>query len=196
MLTSQQMREREQASGIPGVKLMENAGKAFVEELRKHADAKGKKILVACYHGKNGGDGFVIAGLLSQEAEVDILFIGDEERMVKETAHFYHHVSGNPLIQFVTMETVDFDEYDIIIDAILGTGIHNYLKPEIAAAVKRINEAKGFKVAADIPTGLNPDTGEIVGEAVQPDLVITFHDLKPGLVNLGDKVKIVGIGLP
>ncbi len=195
MITAQQMRELELASGMAGIALMENAGKAFVDGLKPHVEYKGKKILIASYHGKNGGDGFVIANLLSKEAEVDLLFIGDEEKMPKESAHFFHHVTSNPLIQFVTLDTVDFDEYDIIIDAILGINIHNYLKPEIAVTIKHINESKAFKVAVDIPTGYHPDTGAVVGEGINTDLIITFHDIKPGLEQFGEKVKVVSIGL-
>lgn len=196
MMTAQRMKELEAASGIPPITLMENAGKAFVGELKRHHETKGRKILVACYHGKNGGDGFVIANQLAEEAEVDVLFIGDEEKLVRESAHFFHHVNNNPLIQFVALDTVDFDEYDLIIDAILGIGIHNYLKPEIAVAIRHINEAKAAKVSADIPTGLDPDTGRMIEQAINADLIITFHDMKPGLGQFGDKVKVVGIGLP
>ncbi|HII66323.1 TPA: NAD(P)H-hydrate epimerase [Candidatus Woesearchaeota archaeon] len=196
MMTAQQMKELEAASGIPSLILMENAGKAFVEELKRHHETKGKKILVACYHGRNGGDGFAIANQLADGSEVDVLFIGDEEKLVRESAHFFHHVNNNPLIQFVAIGTVDFDEYDLIIDAILGIGIHHYLKPEIAVAVRHINEAKAIKVSADIPTGLDPDTGKMIEQAINADLIITFHDMKPGLEQFGDKVRVVGIGLP
>ncbi len=195
MITAEEMRGLEAASGMTSLQLMERAGKAFVEELKKHHDVKGKKVLVACYHGKNAGDGFVIADLLSEEAEVDVLFIGDEEKMPKETTHFFKEVNDNSLVQFVSIDTVDCDEYDILIDAILGINIHNYLKPEIAIALKELNEAKGVKIAVDVPTGMHPDTGAIVGEAFKADLIITFHDTKPGLEQFGEKVKIVGIGL-
>jgi NAD(P)H-hydrate epimerase len=195
MITAQDMQELEKTSGIPSLQLMENAGKAFVEELKKHHDVKGKKLLVACYHGKNAGDGFVIADVLSKEAEVDVLFIGDEEKMPSETAHFFHKLNHNPLVQFVTLETADFEEYDLLIDAILGINIHNYLKPEIASTIKLLNQAPGYKVAVDIPTGLHPENGTVVEEIFNADLVITFHDLKPALEQLGEKVKVVGIGL-
>ncbi len=195
MITAQEMHALEIASNIPGVQLMERAGKAFVEELKKHHDVKGKKVLFACYHGKNAGDGFVIADILANDAEVDVLFIGDEEKMPKETAHFFKEVNDNSLVQFVSLDTVDCDEYDILIDALLGINIHNYLKPEIAVALKELNEAKGVKIAVDVPTGMNPDTGAVVGEAFKADLIITFHDTKPGLEQFGEKVKVVGIGL-
>jgi len=59
-----------------------------------------------------------------------------------------------------------------------------------------INDSKAYKIAVDIPTGLNPDTGEIIDKAVNADLVITFHDIKNGLEKLKDKTVIVDIGIP
>ena len=195
MITALEMKALEDGSGIPPQTLMERAGKAFVEELKKQHEVKGKKILVACYHGRNAGDGFVIADALAEEAEVEVLFMGDEEKMSKETAHFFKEVNDNSLVQFVSLDTVDTDEYDILIDAILGINIHNYLKPEITIAIKQLNEAKGKRIAVDIPTGVHPDSGAIIGEAFNADLIITFHDMKPGLEQFKEKVVVVGIGL-
>ena len=195
MITSQEMKQMEVRSNTPLIKLMENAGTAFVSELKKSTEIKNKSILVVCYHGKNGGDGFVIADLLSKEAEIDVLFIGDEEKMVKETEHFFHHINNNPLIQFVTLETVEFDDYDLIIDAILGNGLHSNIKQDIAIAIDNINSARAFTVSVDIPTGYHPDTGAIVDKGVDADLIITFHDTKPGLEQFKEKVVIVPIGL-
>ena len=195
MITSIEMKALEEASGISPITLMENAGKAFVSELKKHHEVKDKKILVACYHGKNAGDGFVIANLLAAEAEVEVLFVGDEEKMPKETAHFFKEVNDNSLVQFASLDAVDMDEYDILIDAILGINIHNYLKPEIASAIKQLNESKGIRVAVDIPTGIHPDSGAVIGEAFNAELIIAFHDMKPGLEQFKEKVVVVGIGL-
>jgi ADP-dependent NAD(P)H-hydrate dehydratase / NAD(P)H-hydrate epimerase len=195
MITLAAMKALEASSGIPLQSLMERCANAFVTELRSNQELKGKKILVACYHGTNAGEGFAIADLLANDAEVDMLFIGDEEKMQKETAHFFKMVNDNPLVQFVALDTVDFSEYDVIIDAILGINMHTYLKPEIATTIKLINESSAFKVAVDIPTGLHPDSGKVVEEVLNADLIITFHDLKPALESLQEKVKIVGIGL-
>jgi NAD(P)H-hydrate epimerase len=195
MITSEEMKALESSSNLSGIQIMENSSKAFVSELKRHYDISKKKILVACYHGKNAGQGFSAADLLSQESEVDVLFIGDEEKMTKETLHFFLHVNNNPLVQFVTLDTANFDEYDFLIDAILGINIHNYLKPEIAVAIKDLNLANGKRIALDVPTGLLPDTGEIAGEMFNPELIITLHDSKPGLEQFKEKVRIVSIGL-
>src|SRR3990167_2491252 len=83
-ISSQDMRILEAKSSIPRSVLMENAGRAVYRTIKQRFDLKDKKILVVCYHGNNGGDGFVAARHLCDEAETDILFIGDESKLKKE----------------------------------------------------------------------------------------------------------------
>jgi adenylate kinase family enzyme len=87
---------------------------------------------------------------------------------------------------------VDFDAYDIIIDAILGIGIQGMLRNEISAIIDDINNSKAYKVSVDIPTGLDPDTGIVVDKCVNADLIVTFHDMKKGLEKLKDKECVKG----
>ncbi len=195
MITSASMKELESKSDVPLSALMRRAGNAVYEALKEKIELKGKKILVVCYHGNNGGDGFVAADLLSENSEVDVLFIGDEEKMKKDAGVYYKKLMGNQRIQFVSYENVDFDEYDVIIDAILGIGYKGRLNKEITNAIEDINKTKSFKLSIDIPTGLDPDTGEIADACVKADMIITFHDTKPGLEALQDKVVIADIGL-
>jgi NAD(P)H-hydrate epimerase len=196
MISSQEMRALESQSDIPRAILMENAGKGIYNSIKKRFDLKDKKILVVCYHGNNGGDGLVAARYLCNEAEVDILFIGDESRLKKEALSNFKKAEHNEKVQFLTDEEVDFDEYDIIIDAILGIGIKGRLNRTISAVIEDINKSRAFKVAVDIPTGLDPDTGDIIDKFVNADLIVTFHDLKNGLEKLQDKVVVADIGLP
>ena len=107
----------------------------------------------------------------------------------------FKKIERNEKVQFLTDDEVDFDEYDIIIDAILGIGIQGRLNRTISAIIDDINNSKAFKVAVDIPTGLDPDTGDIVDKFVNADLIITLHDLKKGLEKLQDKTVVVDIGL-
>ena len=195
MITSEDMKQLEESSGIPKIKLMENAGRAVYEILKEKMDIADKNILIVCHHGSNGGDGFVAAGYLCEDAEVDILFIGSEEKMKRETLSNYKKASNNDKIQFVDEEEVDFDAYDIIIDAILGTGIHGRINREISALIDDINKSKAYNVSIDIPTGLDPDTGEIIGKCVDADLIVTFHDMKKGLEKISDRVVVADIGL-
>ena len=195
MITSAEMRELEANSGVPLSILMKRAGTAVYEALKQKFDLKGKKILIVCYHGNNGGDGFVAADLLSNDTEVDVLFIGDEEKMKKEASANYKKLLNNHGVQFVSYESIDFDDYDIIIDAILGIGYKGRLNKEILNVIDDINKSKPFKISVDIPTGLNPDTGEVLEKSVNVDLIVTFHEMKPGLEAIKEKVVIADIGL-
>src|SRR3989338_10770222 len=121
MITIHEMRELENNCGIPKLTLMENAGRAVYQILKERMDLKNKKILIVCYHGNNGGDGFVAAKYLCEESDVTVLFIGDEARLKEESKINYKKIIKNELIQFLTnVEDVDFNDFDIIIDAILG----------------------------------------------------------------------------
>ena len=195
MITSAQMKELEASSGVPLSSLMKRAGTAVYDALKQKFDLKGKKILIVCYHGNNGGDGFVAADLLSNDTEVDVLFIGDEEKMKKEASANYKKLLNNHGVQFVSYESIDFDDYYIIIDAILGIGYKGRLNKEILNVVDDINKSKSFKIAIDIPTGMDPDTGEIPEKSVNVDLIVTFHEMKPGLESVKDKVVVADIGL-
>ena len=195
MISSQEMRILEARSGIPRISLMESAGKSVYRILKQRFDLKDKKILVVCYHGNNGGDGFVAARYLCDEAETDVLFIGDENKLKKEALANFKKMERNEKIQFLVDDDVDFGEYDIIVDAILGIGIQGRLNREISAIIDDINNSKAYKVSVDIPTGLDPDTGDIVDKFVNADLIVTFHDLKKGLEKIQDKVVVADIGL-
>lgn len=195
MISSQEMRALESQSDIPRAILMENAGKGIYNKIKERLELKDKKILVVCYHGNNGGDGFVAARHLCDEAEVDILFIGDESRLKKEALSNFKKAEHNEKVQFLTDEEADFDEYDIIIDAILGIGIKGRLNRTISAVIDDINKSRAFKVAVDIPTGLDPDTGDAADKFVDAGLIITFHDLKKGLEKFKEKTVVVDIGL-
>ena len=196
MITSHEMKILESSCGIPKSVLMENAGRSVYHIIKQRFDLKDKKILVVCYHGNNGGDGFTAARYLAEFAETDILFIGNESKLKKEALANFKKVEHNDRIQFLNDEDVDFGEYDIIVDAILGIGIRGRINREISAVIDDINNSKAFKISVDMPTGIDPDTGEIVDKCVNSDLIVTFHDLKKGIEKLQEKVVVVDIGLP
>ena len=196
MISSQDMGILEAKSGIPIISLMENAGRSIYNVIKQKFDLKDKKILVVCYHGNNGGDGFVAARYLCDEAEADVLFIGDENKLKKNALTNFKKIEHNEKIQFLVEGEVDFDEYDVIVDAILGIGIQGRLHKEISAIIDDLNNSKAYKISVDIPTGLDPDTGIVVDKCVNADLIVTFHDMKKGLEELKDKTIVVDIGLP
>ncbi|MBI2138735.1 NAD(P)H-hydrate epimerase [Candidatus Woesearchaeota archaeon] len=198
MITTVEMKALEDSCGITKSVLMENAGKAVAEVVReKLSSQKNKNILVVCYHGNNGGDGFVAARHLSEEHEVDVLFIGDEYKFKPEAKENYEKIANDDHIQlFENADVIDFDRYDVIIDALLGTGAAGNLPESVKSLIEQMNDSKALKVAVDIPTGLNPDTGEIPGKAFDADIIVTFHDIKPGLEKFKEFVVVKGIGIP
>ena len=200
MITSSDIKALENAAVLKGITnsiLMENAGKKVAEVIKeKFPDLSKKRILVVCYHGNNGGDGFVTARYLANTAEVEVLFLGEEERLKPDAKENLKRLEEEVLVQFIGLDFVDFDDYDLIIDAILGNGIIGPLKPILQGTINQINGSKAKKISIDIPSGLNPDTGEVHEAAIAADLVITFHDIKQGLEKIKDKVEIVDIGIP
>lgn len=197
MISVEDIKKLENNAGISKLALMENAGKAIYRSIKeKFPDLKDKKILIISYHGNNGGDGFVAARLLCEEAETDLLFIGDEDKFREESKANFKRIENNERIQIlIDPEQVDFDDYDIIIDAMLGTGFSGEIKETIGLCIDLINSSKAYKIAVDIPTGLNPGTGEIADKAVNADLIVTFHDIKPGLEQFKDRTVIADIGI-
>ena len=88
---------------------------------------------------------------------------------------------------------------DVLVDAVLGTGVKGKLRQPILRAVQIINSSRGFKVAVDVPTGIDSDTGEVLGEAVHANLTVTFHSMKSGLSNAPSfcgELNVADIGIP
>lgn len=198
MITTTEIKQLEDNCGIPKITLMENAGREIYETIKeKFPDIKNKRILIVAYHGNNGGDGFVAARHLCEDTETNVLFIGDETKLKEEAKINFKKIEKNIRIQlFIDSEQTDFNDYDIIIDAILGTGVSGELKEPINSIIDLINNSNAFKISIDIPTGINPDTGEQANKAIAADMIITFHEIKKGLEKFKDKTKIVDIGIP
>ncbi len=195
MITTPEMKSLEDNCGIPRIVLMENAGKAIYNVLKEKIDLKDKKILIVAYHGNNGGDGFVAARYLCDDAEVDVSFIGDETKLTEESLANFKKIENNEKLQVLSLEAVDFSDYDIIIDAIFGTGIEGEIKDPLATSIKNLGKSKAYKVSIDIPSGINPDTGEKANVFFDPDLIITMHDIKKGLEAYKNKTVVADIGI-
>ncbi|MBU89900.1 NAD(P)H-hydrate epimerase [Candidatus Woesearchaeota archaeon] len=195
MISIQEMKQLEDNCGIPKVVLMDNAGKAIYNALKEKFELKDKRILIVAYHGDNGGDGFVAARHLCNDAEVDVLFIGDDSKLKKESLANFKKTENNEMIQMLTLEAVDFSDYDIILDAIFGTGIEGEIKDPLATLINNLSKTKANKVSIDVPSGVNPDTGEKANVYFEPDLIITMHDMKKGLKDYKDKTIVVDIGI-
>jgi ADP-dependent NAD(P)H-hydrate dehydratase / NAD(P)H-hydrate epimerase len=211
VINSNEMNEIEnsiQDMGLTKLELMENAGMQVSKIIEdKYKDKiKDQKILIICGQGNNGGDGFVTARYLFDVCKVKVLFIGEKELLSNEASVNYDCLNDLSLDIIMKYEEetspfINFNDYDVIIDGMLGIGIKGELRHPYSSLIKLINRTKAFKVSIDIPTGLDPDKKDIdFDEAFyfEPDLVITFHDTKPVLESklFKDKVQIVDIGIP
>ena len=142
--------------------MMENAGAASVKCLaKKFSDLSSKKITVFAGLGNNGGDAMVMARhLAGYGANIIVVVLGDPQKIKTEESRWnFEIIKKMTLVKLVTGETptLDFKE-DIIIDGILGTGISGNIREPYASAIQYINNSKAFKLAVDVPSGLDPDS--------------------------------------
>ena len=206
-ISSKQMRVLEinaEYYGICLLQLMENAGQNVAAEvLSRFPEAK--RIAIFCGLGGNGGDGFVAARhLCSKGYKVSIILAGRGEEIKHEAAlknwDPLKCLNQNLEINEVTdSAAIPKIEADVAIDALLGTGTTGKLKPLVAVLVEHINNLRAFKIAVDIPTGIDSDTGEVLGSAVNADLTLTFYAPKVGLEHAKKcvgKMIVKDIGLP
>jgi hydroxyethylthiazole kinase-like uncharacterized protein yjeF len=206
-ITSGEMRALEinaQYFGVSLLQLMENAGRSVAQETSSRF-LKNKKAAVFCGLGGNGGDGFVAARhLLAADFEVTVVLMGrscdiNHEAAMSNWVILQSIQNKVDLIEVTDSSLIPKVNAGIVIDALLGTGTKGKLKPPITQAVNYINSLTSFKIAVDVPTGIDSDTGELLGAAVKADLTITFHKEKPGLEKakkyVGDLV-VADIGLP
>lgn len=189
--------------GVSTLQLMENAGRVVAEEIEKRIPS-GKKVAIICGLGGNGGDGFVAARHLSKKFKVQVFLVGSSANIRSEDAKINWNIIQNMRASIEIQELKDstlikpFD-VDVIVDALLGTGLKGALEPPLRDAVIMMNRSKGFKIAIDVPTGVESDSGDVKGEAFKADLTVTLHKNKIGFKNasryLGEVV-IKPIGIP
>lgn len=191
--------------GISPLQMMENAGNAVAREIVKRFTSENTRVTVLVGTGGNGGDGLVAARHLSALGYVvKIILVGRESNIVSESVKknwkaIQFMVESVEILRAYDSTLISKIDCEIAVDALLGTGIKGSLKPPMLQAVQAFNEAQCFKVAVDVPSGLHPDTGNVVGECVIADLTITFHRIKTGLLKakkyVGDLI-VADIGLP
>ena len=165
--------------------MMENAGAAAVRRLiEKFGDVESKNILVFVGLGNNGGDGLVMARhLAGHTANVTVLLLGTPDKIKTEESNWnWSILEKMPSVTLISGTTFDFNfKPDIIIDGILGTGITGEIREPYASAINYINETNCFKFAVDVPSGLDPQTGETANIYTKCDMTITFHKMKQGI---------------
>ena len=189
-ITSRNMRALEvnaEYFGISLLQLMENAGRNIAAEIDSRFK-KDQRIAIFCGLGGNGGDGFVAARhLLSMGfSRVAVVLAGKGKDIAHEAAlanwvALQRLGESIPIKEITDASDLPAVEVDVVVDALLGTGTKGKLKAPISGFVDHINSVKAFKIAVDVPTGIDSDTGDVLGNAVKADVTVTFHKPKKGL---------------
>jgi len=189
--------------GIPSAVLMENAAISFVDEiLQREPDAI--SVAVVAGSGNNGGDGFAVARLLINAGLACDVFIACAESKLKGDALLNYKIlqKYDAPISFVTEDSIPpFEDYDITVDALFGTGLSKPLGQFHSSLVQRMNLTSNFIASVDIPSGLSGDTHNVIGDCVDADLTVTFarpkfpHVMYPAKDFCGEVV-ITDISIP
>jgi len=191
--------------GISRLQLMENAGRNVAVEVSSRFKPQDVRVAVFCGLGGNGGDGLVAARhLVCFGFDVDVILAGGAHCIVDDEAKknwealeslkdhvTLHEVYDSSLIPEVKAQ--------VLIDALLGTGLKGPPRPPLLQLIRKLNEADAFRVAVDVPSGIDSDSGEVLGEAVKADVTVTFHRAKLGLFKAKEQVGeliVRHIGLP
>ncbi|TLZ44149.1 MAG: NAD(P)H-hydrate dehydratase [Methanobacteriota archaeon] len=180
-------------AGISTLDLMESAGKAVGEVAREEFSVRGKRVLVICGPGNNGGDGLVAARHLAEGgARVTVLIArSPDEFSTREAATNFERLGDVPVLAGVDRSEEAMGEADLIVDALLGIGAEGSLREPFASLVPRMNASGKPILSIDVPSGLGTDL------AVRPTMTVALHDAKEGMTpeNSG-RIRIVDIGIP
>ncbi|MDO4170731.1 MAG: NAD(P)H-hydrate dehydratase [Lachnospiraceae bacterium] len=200
--TSEEMQKIDQASiqeiGIPGMVLMEKAALKMHDIIVERFD-KTKKICIIAGTGNNGGDGLALGRmLLEEEYDVTIQVVGN---VLRASEQFLEQMQILLALGNQVQEEVSYEEYDILVDAIFGVGLSREVGGTYAEVLKKINQAKAYKIAVDAPSGICCTTGNVLGIAVKCDLTITFGLMKRGLLfypgnDYAGEIIVADIGFP
>jgi NAD(P)H-hydrate epimerase len=196
--------------GVPRGLLMENAGRSVAEAVCSKLRLQGARVLIAAGTGNKGGDGFVAARhLAGRGAEVTVVLVGSEAELASQEAKMNWEALKNmdlsvtavTLSQAGGVEAVSrmAEEADVVVDALVGIGLRGGLREPMKGVVEALNRCRGLKVAIDVPTGLDPDTGEVAGSAFKAHVTVTMHKPKRGLSRSPDwvgEVVVADIGIP
>jgi len=185
--------------------MMENAGAGATKRLiEKFGDVKSKNVLVFAGLGNNGGDGLVIARhLAGYGSSVTVFLLGEPDNIRSEECswnwNLLEKMKSIKLLTGGNLEYLNSLEFDIIIDGILGTGISGEIREPQASAITYINKSNAFKLAVDVPSGVDPDTGNKNSPHVTADMTVTFHRMKVGMPKAKDvcgEIFVEKIGIP
>ena len=189
-ITAEQMRHYDSYTintiGIPSLVLMERAALAVRDEVLNAFPLNLQNIVVVAGSGNNGGDGLDVARLLHiAGVKVTILNVGNPDHASNE-----HQVQDRICQYYKIPQTSDLNvlkDASLIVDALFGIGIDRPVEGNYATAIEAINNSDAVVVAVDMPSGINTDTGEVMGVAVNATATVTFAVNKVGLTKSAGK---------
>ncbi len=197
-----------QYNAIPTLVLMENAGSRIADFIVKNFPDR-KKVSIYSGTGGNGGDGFVIARhLLNRGYRVRLFMLArkenirnDDSRINFESVEIIAKTDRNLSLSVITDSSqIQPDNSDIIVDAILGTGVSGKLRQPVSSAVDAINYSPATVLSVDVPSGMDPETGEVPDKCVVPKYTLTLHKKKTGLIRAQQsytgEIVVLDIGIP
>ncbi|MBN1233501.1 MAG: NAD(P)H-hydrate dehydratase [Candidatus Coatesbacteria bacterium] len=195
--------------GVESKCLMEMAGYSIYKEiLSEKGNVDSENIAIFCGTGNNGGDGFVVARWLSfrKPKDLNIYVMGNEEKFTQDARYNYELAKKLGIkILFLDEELgfdyLPFDDFTIIIDALLGTGVKGSLRSSFCLLLGQINNTNAWKIAVDMPTGINGEEGAVSDAVFNADMTVTMGALKIPLIlpparEYAGKIKIADIGFP
>jgi NAD(P)H-hydrate epimerase len=218
-ITSEQMYKIEENGhrvfGMKRLLMMENAGHRTADFLLRRFDAglKRKKIVAVCGSGNNGGDTFVACRHLAAACITNItilLLTTPKEIRTSEAKINWNIIRKMKSLKKITVGShqqsdsghaieTEIEDADVILDGLLGTGVKGQIREPFSSAIDKINQSKAYVLAIDVPSGLDPTSGEPSNKCIEANATITFHRMKKGL-DIGKKytgsIHIEKIGIP
>lgn len=213
LVTAAQMQAMDRATmtdfGLPGIVLMENAGRTAANVTRNEMPVAGLRIGILAGPGNNGGDGFVMGRYFLAAGATPTVFFAAQSEKLTEDAAFHRHLfikAGGAVVTVAGNEAVARNKtrlrhQHLFIDALFGTGLNTPVQGHFAALIRIVNQTSLPVVSVDIPSGVHGDTGRILGTAIRATHTVTFgfakpgHFLHPGRDHTGN-LHAVDIGIP
>ncbi|MBP1890426.1 NAD(P)H-hydrate epimerase [Clostridium moniliforme] len=192
--------------GIPSIVLMENAANGIVSIIRN----LGNKVIIFCGTGNNGGDGLAVARKLwLLKKDIEVILVGNIEKLSEETRLNLNIINSLniPVFNIKNIEEIQdnimkkLSEADYVIDSIFGIGLNREVRGIYKDIINLINKYSNYVVSIDIPSGMDADTGEILGCCINADITCSVEVMKKGFISnkaveLLGKIEIINIDIP
>ncbi len=200
LLTTAEMAEADRLTiaATPGIRLMENAGRAVADAVARRSPHGAPMVCIVAGPGNNGGDGFVCARVLAErDYPVRLILLGDRDRLKGDAAEAARRWEGP--VEAATATALS--GAGLIVDALFGAGLDRPVEGPARAMIEAINAAGVPVIAVDLPSGINGNSGAVMGAAVTASETVTFFRRKPGHLLLPGRlhsgtVEVVDIGIP